>query len=124
MDDDRYLRETAHEVIRAGKLPDRAPDRVWGGPGTGAKCSVCGASTTHAEVELELEFTYDDRPGRDSYLVHQRCYSMLKLEHQNVAPGAVSARTLTPSTGAAAPSRDPGARMEAGPASGVLPEPH
>lgn len=89
MNDDRYLRETASEVTRAGKLPDRAPDHMWGGPGTGAKCAICGVFTTHVEVELELEFTYDDRSGRDSYLVHQRCYSMLELERRNVAGGAV-----------------------------------
>ena len=109
MDDDHHLRETAREVIRAGKLPYRAPNHVWGGPGTGAKCAICGASTMHAEVELELEFTYKDgRPGRDSYFVHQRCYSILERERQNVPPGAVSARTQTPSTGAVAPVAQPG----------------
>lgn len=108
MNDDHYLRETAREVVRAGKLPGRAPDRVWGGPGTGAQCAICGVPTTPAEVELELEFNYDDRPGHHSYLVHQRCYSVLKLEHQNLVPGAVSARTQTPSTGAAVPVARPG----------------
>jgi hypothetical protein len=81
---EEQLREKAREVLRAGKLPDRAPDSLWGGPGTGAKCVVCGASTTQSEVEIEIEFTHDDNPlGSDNYHVHQRCYSMLELELQS-----------------------------------------
>jgi hypothetical protein len=42
MPDEPRLREQAREAIQTGKLPSRAPDRTWGGPGVGADCTVCG----------------------------------------------------------------------------------
>jgi hypothetical protein len=96
MSEDRHLREKVREIMRAGRMPDRAPDHVWGGPGTGAECAVCGAYTTHAEVELEIEFTQPDGRRASSYLVHLRCYSMLELERQSRAAEPRSARNQAP----------------------------
>ena len=84
-DDDRFLRGKAREAIEARTLPNRPPDQVWGGPGTGARCAICGASTTHAEVELEIEFADDGYPGPSSHFVHLRCFSLFELERQNAA---------------------------------------
>lgn len=93
MNDESFLREKARQAIETGKLPDRSPDQVWGGPGTGARCAICGGATTHAEVELEIEFAGDGYPGPSSHYVHLRCFSIFELERQNVASGALPART-------------------------------
>jgi hypothetical protein len=98
--DDRFLHEKAREALRTGKFPHRAPDQVWGGPGTGAECAVCGGATRHAEVELEIEFSCAQPGGSASYLVHLRCYSILELERQ----AARSPAAKPQQTQAAAPS--------------------
>lgn len=91
-DDDHSLREKARELIKTGKLPSRAPDSLFGGPGTGAKCAICGASTNLSEMELEIEFDDPRTSNSDSYFVHQRCFSLLELELQAVTPGDIAAR--------------------------------
>ena len=91
-DDDHSLREKARELIQAGKLPSRAPDSLFGGPGTGAKCAICGASTNQSEMELEIEFDDPRSSNSDTYVVHQRCFSVLELELRTVTPGATSAQ--------------------------------
>ena len=42
MIDECTLREKVREVLQAEKLPNRRPDRTWGGPGVGADCAICG----------------------------------------------------------------------------------
>ena len=65
----------AREVARAGKLPNRRPDRSWGGRGAGADCAICGTPVTNDELEFEFEFARSgDDPGRDTYHVHVRCF--------------------------------------------------
>jgi hypothetical protein len=36
------LRKIAREAIQAGRLPSSLPKRMWGGPGVGACCTICG----------------------------------------------------------------------------------
>jgi hypothetical protein len=83
--EDNHLREKARAIIRDGGLPNRSPNQVWGGPGTGARCAICGSLTTHDEVELEVEFS-EGSPG--SYYFHLRCFSMLELERQSLSSRA------------------------------------
>lgn len=74
----------AREVPHAVKLPDRSPDRIWGGPSPGGACAVCGAVVGHGELELEIEFDRDDGdPEPDRYRVHVRCFSAWQLEHSD-----------------------------------------
>lgn len=83
MNEDRYLKAKVRAAILEGRFPDRAPDHVWGGPGTGVECAVCGEPTRHAEVELEVEFSRSDGRGPGNYFLHLRCFSLLELErHQ------------------------------------------
>jgi hypothetical protein len=73
--DEGALREKAREVILAGKLPNRRPDRTWGGPGLGSDCTICSTPVKPEEVEFEIEFDHEggDR-GPDNYHVHLRCF--------------------------------------------------
>lgn len=49
------LRERARELIREGRLPDRAPARVWGGPGSGVTCALCAQAIPATEMEYEAD---------------------------------------------------------------------
>ncbi len=82
MSEDRYLKAKVREAIVSGRFPDRAPDHVWGGPGTGVECAVCGEPTTHAEVELEVEFDRSDGAAAGSHFFHLHCFSLLEAERQ------------------------------------------
>lgn len=76
MPDELRLRERARDVIRAGKLPSRKPDRTWGGPGVGVPGSVCGLPVKSDELEFEIQFARDgDNPELDKFHVHVRCFA-------------------------------------------------
>jgi hypothetical protein len=76
MRDENTLRERARAVVEEGKLPSRAPDRTWGGPGVGAICTICGLPVKRDEMEFEIEFARDgDNPGLDKFHVHIRCFA-------------------------------------------------
>jgi hypothetical protein len=80
--DEGLLREKAREAIQAGKLPRRAPDRLWGGLGRGETCVVCGDSLGQGQASLELEYTgHDHSEAKTSYVLHVRCFSAVELEH-------------------------------------------
>jgi hypothetical protein len=82
MDDDS-LREKARLAIDSGKLPNRTPDRTWGGPGVGAECSVCGRPVGRDEMEFEIEFAHDGTmPGLDKFHVHLRCFAVWEMERK------------------------------------------
>jgi hypothetical protein len=82
--EEQALREKAREVLEAGKLPNRRPDRTWGGPGVGAACTICDVPVTHAQMEFEIEFARDgDNPGLDKFHVHIRCFAAWEFERKN-----------------------------------------
>jgi hypothetical protein len=92
MSDESGLREKAREVIRAGKLPDRRPDRMWGGPGAGTTCAVCSIPVERDEVEFEIEFARNGgAPGLDRYHVHARCLAAWGIERHNLESGREAA---------------------------------
>lgn len=83
MPNESILRAKAREVIRAGKLPSRRPDRTWGGPGVGAPCSVCGEPIRQDQLELETEFAHNGgNPGLDKFHIHVRCFAVWELERR------------------------------------------
>jgi hypothetical protein len=85
MSDERTLHEKAREVIQAGKLPNRRPDRTWGGPGVGADCAICRAPVTRDEFEFEIEFARGGLDsGLDKYHVHIRCFGAWEFERCNL----------------------------------------
>ena len=81
MPDESALRAKAREVIRTGKLPNRRPDRTWGGPGVGAPCRVCGEPVTKDQLEFEVQFAFDgSEPGLDKFHIHARCFAAWEFE--------------------------------------------
>jgi hypothetical protein len=81
MPDEPILREQARAVVRDGKLPNRHPDRIWGGPGAGAACAVCELPVRSDEKDLEIEFSRDGgNPGLDRFHLHVRCFAAWELE--------------------------------------------
>jgi hypothetical protein len=83
MPDEEILRDQARAVVQSGKLPARAPDRTWGGPGVGAGCAVCGVPVTRDEMEFEIQFARDgDNPGLDKFHVHIRCFAAWEFERK------------------------------------------
>jgi len=75
MGDESGLRAGAGDAVKPGKLPDRRPERMWGGPGSGGSCAICGKTIGTEEVEFELQFVSDGGSGTVSYQVHARCFA-------------------------------------------------
>jgi hypothetical protein len=87
MSDETNEPETASGVPRVWRIPNRPPDRAWGGPGTGGPCAACGEPVTPDEVEYELEYARDDgEGGTDIHRVHLRCF-------RGSGPGALQCRS-------------------------------
>ena len=81
MTDEIQLRQLARHAISDGKLPSTRPERVWGGPGSGACCAVCGKPVTSEQTGFELEFTPAATPdSAPSHTVHIRCLAAWELE--------------------------------------------
>jgi len=85
--DEAFLRKRTREAIRTGELPDRLPDKLFGGAATGGRCAVCGEST-RGGIEIELMFTADARPDR-SYYAHPHCLSIFEREVGALTAGRV-----------------------------------
>lgn len=81
MPDEDRLREQAKEAIRSGRLPTRLQDRMWGGPGLGARCPVCELTVTKDQLEMQIEFGRNGSdPGIDTYHLHVRCFAAWEFE--------------------------------------------
>jgi hypothetical protein len=75
------LRRLARLVLESGKLPQRVPDRTWGGPGIGAPCALCDEPITPDQTECEVQFAHAGvTPGLDGYHLHLRCFAVWELE--------------------------------------------
>jgi hypothetical protein len=66
---------------------------MWGGPGAGVDCTICGAPVTRAELELEIEFARaGDDPGTNTYHAHIPCFAAWQFERHIVPGGSPSDR--------------------------------
>jgi hypothetical protein len=84
MPDELVRREQAREAIRSGKVPSRRSARMFGGPGSGRPCVVCGEPLPRAEIEIELEFNLQDgTPDPVQYRFHHRCFTAWEFERAN-----------------------------------------
>jgi hypothetical protein len=101
---DAPLREKARRAIEIGDIPNRNPDRTWGGRGGGAPCIVCGMPVTPEDTEIEMEFLHDEGSGADNFHTHVRCFSAWELERidsggTTISVDASSDRAATPTEG-------------------------
>lgn len=86
MTDEAAPRQKARRAIQSRKLPNRSPDRTWGGSGVGAECAICGVPVKPDQLEFELEFARDgNRPGLDQFHVHIQCFRKWDLERHEQA---------------------------------------
>jgi hypothetical protein len=85
--DESTLRQRAREAILMGRLPNRPPDRMWGGPGNCAACAICGESLARADVCFDLEFADDPTVAKvkQNYHLHVRCFAAWELERESTA---------------------------------------
>jgi hypothetical protein len=119
--DDSRLRDKARGAMRAGTLPNRRPERIWGGPGgTGPDCAVCGEPVTREELGYEVDFPPAD--GSISAVTHQfhvPCFAAWETELQGVPeePERSASRSVPDVTCALQPP--PGPAPEAGVLPGV-----
>jgi hypothetical protein len=72
------LRPVARERIATGQLPSEAPSRIWGGPGSGNACALCGKTIGSNEIEYEVE-AHVRGVGR-LFRFHMMCQSVWELE--------------------------------------------
>ena len=87
MDSETTLRACARQAIQTKRLPDRRPDRTWGGPGADEPCAVCERRITHEDLEFEIEFERGGpEGGLDKYHVHVRCFAAWEFERRR-GPG-------------------------------------
>jgi hypothetical protein len=88
MTDEAIVLEKARAVIEMGKLPNRHPDRMWGGRGEGARCTICDTPVTQEEIEFEIEFATDGADGLvDRHRVHGPCLIAWEAERRHQAAG-------------------------------------
>jgi hypothetical protein len=102
MSDERALCEKIRTLIETGSLPNRKADAMWGGPGSGGICPVCGEVVTAADVEMELEFSGHAGGPVDRYHLHSRCFAGWEFERHNLEVArkrGVSADETNGSTG-------------------------
>jgi len=68
--------------LASGELPNAKPEKVWGGKGTGQRCSGCGRPITAADVEYEVDLP----AARLAMRLHQPCLEAWDQQRTNFPP--------------------------------------
>ena len=85
MPNEAHIRLLARQVIHAGALPRRDPDRFRSGTGVGVACAVCQTPITRTQMEHELQFAHDGAaPGLDRFHFHFQCFAAWETERTRV----------------------------------------
>lgn len=87
MPDEPALREHARQALQENKMPNRQPDRLWGGPGVEAPCAICNKPVRKDEMEFEVQFSIDGgakSPHFAVFHIHIRCFSAWELVRSKV----------------------------------------
>jgi hypothetical protein len=87
-------RDRVRDAIRTGKLPDRSPERTWGGQGSGTCCAICDEWLRPDEVEFELEFATGSNGGVENHHVHVCCFSAWERHRLELKRGTLVATGL------------------------------
>ena len=86
MIDEGALSSIAREAVQAGRLPNRAPSKIWGGNGFCTHCAVCGETVNADQLGYELQFAEGGGLGVGAeYHVHVRCYTAWDQERRRPA---------------------------------------
>lgn len=82
MSEETVTGQKSLEPLQTGKVPDRRPDRLWGGRGNGKDyCQICGQRLETEDIAFDLE--YRGEAGQTAcYSVHLRCFNEWDLERQ------------------------------------------
>jgi hypothetical protein len=81
MANESLVREQAREAIGLGKLPSHDPDRMWGGHGVGAVCTICRRPVIRNQLEIAAGYARSGPlPGLDWYHLHLRCFAAWEFE--------------------------------------------
>jgi hypothetical protein len=59
---------------RPPPLPDRPPDRVFAGRGSGRRCRLCGSAIESGDIEWELVYEGADAGHAETHAVHSSCF--------------------------------------------------
>jgi hypothetical protein len=88
------LRRQARAAIRAGMLPRQPQVSVWGGPGAGASCAVCGSTVARDGHGFELEFR--DAMGQlERRYVHIPCFAAWDSECRSLLQADSNSGTIS-----------------------------
>lgn len=85
--DDPLVRARVQTLIDDGTLPRRPPIELWGGPGSGRRCTICERPILAEDLEFELEV--HDGPRCRHPVLHVRCFEAWDVAR----PGDRSAAT-------------------------------
>jgi hypothetical protein len=78
--DESALRYQARQAIASGRLPGARPTGVWGGPGSGAGCGICGKPLARDGLGFELEFRAGDADVPQLHHMHIPCFAAWEFE--------------------------------------------
>jgi hypothetical protein len=96
MGDENGMRRKEHESMRSGRLPDRRPDRLWGGHGNGTDlCNLCGNLLKKEEISFDLEYDGEARAARPAcYSVHLHCFQAWDMDREQRNGACANQREL------------------------------
>lgn len=97
-EEETELRVKALEAMRTGRLPDRSPDRMWGGHGNDKDiCHICSNSLNREDITFDLEYDGEAAGARPAcYCVHLRCFNAWDLARQQMNKGCANQRAVHP----------------------------
>ena len=111
--EDQAVRAKVREVLQAGKLPNRRPDRSWGGSGDGPLRGM-RPTITYDQLEFKIQFAHDGANlGIDKYHVHVRCFAAWEFERRRGGHYRVSRMSVANRVVEAVRDHFPGARPRA-----------
>ena len=84
--DDAITRQTIHDRIASGQLPNDKLGRVSATYGTGESCDACSLAVTTEQVLYKL-----GRLGVQELTFHNACFAIWKLERDRMYPSRAAA---------------------------------
>lgn len=77
--EETWLSERVRALLATNELPREPATHVWGGPGGGYRCAVCGATISAEQVEFEALF-----PSQTTARFHRSCHTAWERERRRM----------------------------------------